>query len=142
MTPSEYLAYAAQRLREAPEIVNMALRDILSSDTVKDYMITLIQTQLYQHQIDAYGNDMPEYTPWTKRKYRKPCDRYNLYHRGDLYEGMDVIVGDSGIDFTSDVPYAADYAYAIGLTPDSVQKLKAYIQEPLYGAIENYIFQQ
>lgn len=96
------------------------------------------ESQLYERGIDADGNSLGEYTPFTvetKRRKGQPTDRVTLKDEGDFHRGFFATTDKFPIVFGSSDPKADmledKYGNIFGLTTDNkkafVEDIKPYI---------------
>lgn len=156
---AEQIREAEQRLIEEmnsndPSSIRMqTLRDILLSPEFYEIGIRLIaQNQLWENQVNRYGQKLPLYKPDTIRKKNKlghPADKlvnYTNYWTGGFYnEGINVEVNLEGnsYDFTIVGKWANFIPEdRVGLTPENQEVFEAQVAEELNRRLNRWFWQQ
>lgn len=125
-----------------------ALKEILSTESLKAQIIDLNQQQLYEKGIQADGSPTGQYAPITKSFYKPLAqaegrdgrtDHVTFKDTGATYDSMEVEAVKDGIIITADDEYGVfekmQAEQALGLTSGSVSELLPEVRTGLVDRV-------
>ena len=129
--------------------VNQMLSEIWQKREIQDYIIALNQdAQLFDQGITSDGSSLGTYSPFTIAKKESegkfvPADFHiMLFDEGDFYDSFNIRVTSNGFLIVADAikedgtDLVQEYGRILGLTDESIQELRAVIQDELKQYIE------
>lgn len=130
-----------------------AMKEILASPSLEAQIIDLNQKQLYEQGVQADGSSTGQYAPITINYYKPLAksegrdgrtDHVTLKDTGALYDSMQVVSKNEGIEITSDdengVFEKMKVEDALGLTPESISEIIPEIRTELVERVKSALY--
>jgi len=144
--PIDALNIIIKRIRKILRLnLSAIFAKILRRPATKKFIISMVQTQLFDEGVDGNDDTLGQYTPFTqqiKQDKGQRFDHITLFDTGDFYSSMKVTVDTSGITISGDgqkedTNLFTEYGEAIlSLTPDNLDLLRELLKREFFKEVQ------